>query len=110
MIPGNDDAIRAGNLMCRIIADAVEEGRFINARRNGGRSTVPSTQDAVVDAVAEVKRSEQQNVARRQAAVAQAEREARLLAAKAGAAAAPEAEVAAPVAEAAAAAEAAVEA
>jgi small subunit ribosomal protein S2 len=98
VIPGNDDAIRAGNLMCRIIADAVEEGRFINARRNGGRSTVPSTQDAVVDAVAEVKRSEQQNEARRQAAVAQAEREARLLAAKAGAAAAPEAEVAAPAA------------
>ena len=92
VIPGNDDAIRAGNLMCRIIADAVEEGRFINARRNGGRSTVPTTQDVVVDAVAEVKRSEQQNEARRQAAVAQAEREARLLAAKAGAVAAPEAE------------------
>jgi small subunit ribosomal protein S2 len=95
VIPGNDDAIRAGNLMCRIIADAVEEGRFINARRNGGRSTVPTTQDVVVDAVAEVKRSEQQNEARRQAAVAQAEREARLLAAKAGAAAAPEPDVAA---------------
>ncbi len=29
VIPGNDDAIRAGTLMCRIIADAVEEGRFI---------------------------------------------------------------------------------
>jgi small subunit ribosomal protein S2 len=110
VIPGNDDAIRAGNLMCRIIADAVEEGRFINARRNGGRSTVPSTQDAVVDAVAEVKRSEQQNEARRQAAVAQAEREARLLAAKAGAAAAPEAEVAAPAAAEAAAPEVAAEA
>ena len=33
VIPGNDDAIRSGNLMCRIIADAVEEGRFIAARR-----------------------------------------------------------------------------
>jgi small subunit ribosomal protein S2 len=31
VIPGNDDAIRSGTLMCRIIADAVEEGRFIAA-------------------------------------------------------------------------------
>src|SRR5687768_14380588 len=27
VIPGNDDAIRAATLMCRIVADAVEEGR-----------------------------------------------------------------------------------
>src|SRR4029077_2791336 len=33
VIPGNDDAIRAGSLMCRIVADAVEEGRFISRRR-----------------------------------------------------------------------------
>src|SRR5580658_6536361 len=33
VIPGNDDAIRAGNLLCRVIADAVEEGRFIASRR-----------------------------------------------------------------------------
>src|SRR5207248_2087388 len=33
VIPGNDDAIRAGNLMCRVIADAVEEGRFIASRK-----------------------------------------------------------------------------
>ena len=33
VIPGNDDAIRSGNLLCRVIADAVEEGRFINADR-----------------------------------------------------------------------------
>ena len=33
VIPGNDDAIRAGTLMCRVIADAVEEGRFISSRR-----------------------------------------------------------------------------
>ena len=33
VIPGNDDAIRAGNLMCRIIADAVTEGRYIASRR-----------------------------------------------------------------------------
>ncbi|MGH9292805.1 MAG: 30S ribosomal protein S2 [Acidimicrobiales bacterium] len=33
VIPGNDDAIRAGRLMCRIIADAVREGRYIASRR-----------------------------------------------------------------------------
>jgi len=33
VIPGNDDAIRAGRLMCRVIADAVVEGRFIASRR-----------------------------------------------------------------------------
>ena len=36
VIPGNDDAIRSGILMCRVIADAVEEGRFIASRRGGG--------------------------------------------------------------------------
>ena len=33
IIPGNDDAIRAGALLCRVIADAVVEGRFIAANR-----------------------------------------------------------------------------
>jgi small subunit ribosomal protein S2 len=33
VIPGNDDAIRSGRLMCRIIADAVNEGRYISSRR-----------------------------------------------------------------------------
>jgi small subunit ribosomal protein S2 len=33
VIPGNDDAIRAGALLCRLIADAVVEGRFIAANR-----------------------------------------------------------------------------
>lgn len=82
VIPGNDDAIRSGNLLCRVIADAVEEGRFINARRNGGRSTVPNTADAAFDPEAEARRAEEQAEARRQAALAQQEREARLLAAK----------------------------
>jgi small subunit ribosomal protein S2 len=82
VIPGNDDAIRSGNLMCRVIADAVEEGRFINAHRNGGRSTVPNTADSVFDPEAERQRAEHQADARRQAALAQAAREARLAAAK----------------------------
>ena len=38
VIPGNDDAIRSGSLMCRVIADAVVEGRFIaeHRRRHDG--------------------------------------------------------------------------
>ena len=39
VIPGNDDAIRSGTLMCRVIADAVVEGRFIAAHR---RRTAPA--------------------------------------------------------------------
>ena len=76
VIPGNDDAIRAGTLMCRIIADAVEEGRFISSRRaarSGAQGGPP-----VLDPEEEARRAEQQREARRQAAVAQAEREARL--------------------------------
>ena len=41
VIPGNDDAIRAGALMCRIIADACEEGRLMAASARG--ETPPST-------------------------------------------------------------------
>ena len=33
VIPGNDDAIRSGALLCRVIADAVVEGRFIAQQR-----------------------------------------------------------------------------
>ena len=33
VIPGNDDAIRSGSLMCHVIAEAVKEGRFIASRR-----------------------------------------------------------------------------
>ena len=29
VIPGNDDAIRSGTLLCRVIADAVIEGKHI---------------------------------------------------------------------------------
>jgi small subunit ribosomal protein S2 len=79
VIPGNDDAIRSGNLLCRVIADAVEEGRYIAARRGrpqGG--VVAPTPEPVLDPEAEARRAEQQADARRQAALAQAEREARL--------------------------------
>ena len=80
VIPGNDDAIRAGTLMCRIVADAVEEGRFIASRR-AARAGVPAAAAGgppVIDPEEEARRAEQQREARRQAALQAQEREARL--------------------------------
>lgn len=79
VIPGNDDAIRSSNLMCRVIADAVEEGRHL-AQKRGAR---PGTKAEAVAPKAlspeeRRKRAEEQAAARNQAAAAQAEREARL--------------------------------
>jgi len=72
VIPGNDDAIRSGTLMCRIIADAVEEGRLMASRRGGGPAPVVRSVDEEQRVAAE------QAEARRQAAAQAAEREARL--------------------------------
>jgi small subunit ribosomal protein S2 len=76
VIPGNDDAIRSGSLMCRIIADAVEEGRFIASRRGGDAAgpAVARTEDDEARVAAE------QAEARRQALLAQQQREARIAA------------------------------
>jgi small subunit ribosomal protein S2 len=81
VIPGNDDAIRAGTLMCRIVSDAVEEGEFIRSRRTA-RAGAASAGPAVVDPEEESRRAEQQREARRQAALQAQEREARLAAAR----------------------------
>jgi small subunit ribosomal protein S2 len=77
VIPGNDDAIRAGSLLCRVIADAVKEGQHIAERR--GLAQAPPRPPALTPAQ-EAARAEHQADARRQAAAAQAEREARLAA------------------------------
>jgi small subunit ribosomal protein S2 len=71
-IPGNDDAIRANSLLARVIADAVEEGRFIAAKREpaASRPTRSAEQEAEFNA--------QQAAARREAAAAQAARDRRL--------------------------------
>src|SRR5262245_37211782 len=71
-IPGNDDAIRANSLLARVIADAVEEGRFIAAKRepSAPRPTRSVEQEAEFNA--------QQAAARREAAAAQAARDRRL--------------------------------
>jgi small subunit ribosomal protein S2 len=80
VIPGNDDAIRASNLMCRVIADAVEEGRHI-AQKRGAR---PGTKAEVaappkpLTPEEQRERAEQQAAARNEAAAAQAAREQRL--------------------------------
>jgi small subunit ribosomal protein S2 len=39
VIPGNDDAIRSGALMCRVVAEAVTEGRYIATHRPPPKAT-----------------------------------------------------------------------
>ena len=81
VIPGNDDAIRSGMLMCRVIADAVEEGRFIASRRGGGGGSGPApAAPAARTEAEEAEIASQQAEARRQAAQAAQEREARIAA------------------------------
>jgi len=82
VIPGNDDAIRAGNLLCRVMADAVEEGRFIASRRaaRAGARAEDVQGPAPLTAEQEARRAEEQAEARRQFANQAAEREARLAA------------------------------
>ncbi len=70
-VPGNDDAIRSNDLLTRVIAEAVSEGRYIAAKRNPQAAPRRSAEE-------EAAFSQQQADARRQAAAAQAEREARL--------------------------------
>ena len=90
VIPGNDDAIRAGSLLCRVIADSVAEGRYMASRK--GR-VLPSPQPAAPppppDPEAERLRAEAQARARAEAAAAQRAREERLRAAQQAAAEAP---------------------
>ena len=84
-IPGNDDAIRSGRLMARVISDAVLEGRFIHSKRTEATTTAR-------DALTEAEVAEQQALARAEAAAEAAEREARVAKAKAEAAAAEDAQ------------------
>jgi small subunit ribosomal protein S2 len=83
VIPGNDDAIRSGNLMCRVISDAVDEGRFIASRRRGGGGG-PSAAAQQRSAEQEAAVAAQQAEARRQAAQAAQERERRIAAERTG--------------------------
>jgi small subunit ribosomal protein S2 len=86
VIPGNDDAIRSANLMCRIIADAVEEGKFLAQRRGARPGTkaedVAPKEPKPLTPEEQAARDAEQARARDEAARAQREREARLAAAK----------------------------
>jgi small subunit ribosomal protein S2 len=76
-IPGNDDAIRANELMSRVICEAVIEGRFI-AEKTSGRSSAPAAAPAPRSADEQAAFEAQQDAARKSAAEAQAERDARV--------------------------------
>jgi len=90
-IPGNDDAIRSAELMTRVIAEAVAEGKIMAARRTGA-PTAPQSRTPEQQAAIEA----EQEAARAAAAQAAADREARVAAAlaeqQAAAAAAPASE------------------
>ncbi len=83
-IPGNDDAIRANGLLVRVIADAVEEGRYINQRRpkavgaEGAAAEPRPERTPEEEAAFEQAQAEARNAAAR----AQADREARLTSSK----------------------------
>ncbi len=75
-IPGNDDAIRSAELMTRVIAEAVAEGKIIASRRTGAPTSTgkrTAEQEAAIAA--------EQEEARAAAAAAAADREARVAAA-----------------------------
>ncbi len=78
VIPGNDDAIRSGSLMCRVIADAVKEGRMV-AAKNPGAPQPPSAPDPE----AEAKKAAEQARARQEAALQAQQRAARMASAAA---------------------------
>ena len=103
-IPGNDDAIRSAELMTRVIAEAVSEGKLMANHRSGGAQIDEQPPERSPEEEAAF--AEAQERARQEAAAAAAEREARLAAAlaaeeeaKASDDTADEAEVAAPAAE-----------
>lgn len=76
VIPGNDDAMRSGTLLARVISDAVAEGRLMANSRKGETDPVHRTAEDEARVAAE------QAEARNEAARAQAEREARIAAAE----------------------------
>jgi small subunit ribosomal protein S2 len=82
VIPGNDDAIRSGSLMSRVISDAVNEGRQIRNKRGHGDPSPASAPEAPkpIERTPEEKAAHQaaQDQARNEAAAQAAERERRL--------------------------------
>jgi small subunit ribosomal protein S2 len=90
VVPGNDDAIRSANLMCRIVADAVIEGQWLRQRKQSRPGALvedakaPTVTPRVLSPEEQAKKEAEQAEAQRAAAAAQRDREARLVAATAG--------------------------
>jgi len=84
VIPGNDDAIRSANLMARVIADAVDEGKHL-AQKRGARPGTKSepAKPAPLTPEQQAAKDAQQAAARNAAAADAARREQRLAEAKA---------------------------
>jgi len=76
VIPGNDDAIRSGSLLTRVIADAVLEGRLMRSK------THPESAPRERSAEEQAEKAAEQARAQAEARQAAAEREARVLAAR----------------------------
>jgi small subunit ribosomal protein S2 len=76
-IPGNDDAIRANELMSRVICEAVIEGRYI-AEKSGNRAVTTPSAPVTRTPQEQAEFDAQQEAARKSAAAAQAERDARV--------------------------------
>jgi small subunit ribosomal protein S2 len=97
VIPGNDDAIRSANLMCRIVADAIVEGKWLRQRKQARNAPAADSKPAAPPPPAAPKLTPEeraakdavQQEARNLAAQQQREREERLAAAKAAAPAEP---------------------
>ena len=77
-IPGNDDAIRANELMCRVICEAVTEGRFIAEKTNPRASSPARALTATRNAQEQLAFDAAQEDARRQAAESQLQRDAKV--------------------------------
>jgi len=82
VIPGNDDAIRAANLMCRVIADAVLEGRHLANRDTARPATREEEVQPILDPEAEARRRAEQERARLAAIEQQRRLDARVAEAK----------------------------
>jgi small subunit ribosomal protein S2 len=76
VIPGNDDAIRSGSLLCRVIADAVDEGRLMANKRAGAQAQAQRSTEEEARVAAE------QAEARRQALAEARQRDTRMAAAR----------------------------
>jgi len=74
VVPGNDDAIRAGAIMSRIMSDAVREGRFIASKKTAIDNAIAAERTAED----EERVALEQQAARDAATTAAAEREARV--------------------------------